>query len=144
VVTQIVLTALLSSATTAGALYLLWRGVLVPDLERRARSMAEEATARAAVDLEARARALADVATAKAAADLTAAGEALLPQVRQAIRDGIQDALLFPPSPERLTQTARGMTSAGVNVVESGLRRIFGTPLPREAAGEEDAPRPGA
>lgn len=108
--TQIVLTALLSSAATAGALYVLWRQVLVPDLERRARELADEATA-------------------KASADLTAAGEQLIPQFRQAIRDGIQDAVLSPPT-ERLGQTARGVTTAGVNVVEASLRRIFGTPQP--------------
>jgi uncharacterized membrane protein len=106
----IVVTALLSSAATAGALYLLWRRVLVPDLEQRARE-------------------LADKATAKAAADLTAAGEALAPRFRQAVRDGIQDAVLSPPT-ERIGQTARGAATVGVNVVEATLRRVFGTPPP--------------
>ncbi len=103
---QIVLTAVTSSALTAGGFYLLWRLVLVPDLEARARQLADEATA-------------------KAAADLTVAAEALVPTFRQAIRDGIQDAVLVPPT-ERLGQTARGVTTAGVNVVETSLRRIFG------------------
>jgi hypothetical protein len=109
---QIVATALLSSATTAGAMYLLWRIVLVPDLERRARELAEQATT-------------------DASAELTLAGEALVPQFRKAIRDGIQDAVLSPPT-DRLSQTARGMTTAGANVVEYSLRRIFGLPVPRE------------
>ncbi|MGI9016856.1 MAG: hypothetical protein ACR2HR_07105 [Euzebya sp.] len=109
---QIIVTALLSSASTAVAMYLLWRLVLVPDLEQRAREMAQQATA-------------------NASAELTAAGEALVPQFRKAVRDGIQDAVLLPPT-DRIGQTARGMTTAGVNVVESSLRRIFGTPTPRE------------
>lgn len=108
----IVATALLSSGATAGALYLLWRRWLVPDLESRAQRMAEQATA-------------------EASAELTRAGEALVPQFRQAIRDGIQDAFLTLPT-DRLGQTARGVTTAGVSVVEGSLRRIFGTPPPRE------------
>lgn len=108
----IVATALLSSGATAGALYLLWRRWLVPDLEARAQRMAEQATA-------------------EASAELTRAGEALVPQFRQAIRDGIQDAFLTLPT-DRLGQTARGVTTAGVSVVEGSLRRIFGGPPPRE------------
>ncbi len=115
---QIVLTSTLSATMTAGAFYLLWRFVLVPELEARARELGRQ---------------MAEEATARAVADLTEAGEALVPQFRQAVRDGIQDAVLSPPT-ERLGQTARGVTSAGVNVVESSLRRIFGTQPPRPPA----------
>ncbi|CAN5115932.1 hypothetical protein BH23ACT9_BH23ACT9_30540 [soil metagenome] len=102
----IVLTAVLSASATAVALYLLWHTRLMPDLERRAREIAEQATA-------------------DASAELGAAAEALVPQFRRAVRDGIQDAILTPPT-DRISQTARGVTSAGVNVVESSLRRILG------------------
>ena len=117
----IVATALLSSAATAGALYLLWRRWLLPDLEVRAQQLAEQATA-------------------DASAELTRAGESLVPQFRQAIRDGIQDAFLTLPT-DRLGQTARGVTTAGVSVVEGSLRRIFGTPPPREGPTREGPPR---
>ena len=116
----IVLTAVLSAITTALAMLLLWRVVLLPELERRARTLADEATA-------------------QAARELTLAAEAMMPRVRQAIRDGIQDAILVPPT-DRLGQTARGVTSAGVNVVETSLRRIFGAPLRPERPAERGDP----
>jgi hypothetical protein len=124
---QAVLIALLTAGATAAAMLALWRIVLVPDLERRARALADEATR-------------------NAAAEVTAAGEALVPQFRQAVRDGIQDAVLSPPT-DRIGQTARGVTSAGVNVVESSLRRIFRGPTgtgpgapPRSGQSEADDP----
>ncbi|HUG85601.1 MAG TPA: hypothetical protein VMM13_13620 [Euzebya sp.] len=121
----VVLTALLSAAATAAALYQLWRTRLMPDLERRARVLVDEATV-------------------TASAELTAAAEAVVPQIRDAIRaairEGIQDAVLIPPT-ERIGQTARGVTSAGVNVVEASLRRIFGVPGPRpDPAAPADGP----
>ncbi|WP_116714396.1 hypothetical protein [Euzebya tangerina] len=208
----ILLTALLSSATTVGALYLLWRGVLAPDLERRAAVVVDDLETRAGVvvddletragvvvddletrahalaeeklaeaeeraqaladanlreaerraqaladqrldelerrakdladqtlrELEERAQALADEKTRAATEELTAAGEALIPRVRRGVRDGIQDALLTPP--DRLTQTARDMTNVGVNVMESSLRRIFGTPPPGSSRREGEWP----
>lgn len=128
-VMQIVMTALLSSSMTAGAIYLLWRLVLVPQLDARVAELEVKVD-----EIEVRARELgremAEEATARAVVDLTTAAEALVPQFRQAVRDGIQDAVLSPPT-ERLSQTARGVTNAGVNVVESSIRRIFGTPQPR-------------
>ena len=180
----IILTALLSSATTAGAIYLLWKSVLMPDLEQRAGQFTQQATADASAELAAAGSSLADEsiekarlqlvqtieglsqdatatarteleqtgrrladeaierareqlaetgqalaadATADAVSELNAAAEALIPRFRQAVRDGIQDAVLTPPT-DRIGQTARDMTNVGVGVVESSFRRIFGPP----------------
>lgn len=111
VVVQVVVTALLSAALSGVVVWWLWHRILLPSAEEQARVLAEELTA-------------------DARAELTEAGEALVPQFRQAIRDGIQDAVFQPPT-DRIGQTARGMTTAGVNVVEASLRRIFGVGPPQ-------------
>lgn len=113
-VLAILVTAILSSVLTGAVLYRLWETRLLPQLERQARLVAEEVT----ID-----------ATERLRLQAVETGGELVPQFRTAIRDGIQDAVRNPP--DLLSQTARGMTSAGVNVVEGSLRRIFGTPTGR-------------
>lgn len=107
VVVQIVVTAVISAAISVGAVWWLWHKVLLPDTELRVRELADELTA-------------------NASQQLTESGEALVPKFRRAVRDGIQDAVLAPPT-DRIGQTARGVTTAGVNVADAVLRRIFGT-----------------
>lgn len=115
IILVIVGTALLSAALTGAVLYQLWVRRIMPELEAQARVVAEEITADAVHRLNEQAM---------------ETGGVLVPQFRQAIRDGIQDAVLTPPT-DRLGQTARGAATAGVNVVESSLRRIFGLPTDR-------------
>lgn len=115
IVVIIVGTALLSAALTGAVLYRLWTTRILRELEAQARAVSEEITTEAIERLNQQA---------------LETGEVLVPQFRQAIRDGIQDAILTPPT-DRLGQTAREAANAGVNVVEASLRRIFGVPPQR-------------
>lgn len=121
VVLQVLVTAVLSAALSGLVVWRLWEKVLLP--------LTRAEADRLAADVQRRAEVLADETVTRAEAELTAAGEALVPKFRRAVRDGIQDAVLAPPT-ERLGQTARGVTNAGVNVIEASLRRIFGEQTP--------------
>lgn len=108
----VVVTAVLSAALTAAVLWWVWHRRVLPHLEAQARAVADEVTSDAIERLR---------------REAIVTGDELAPKFRQAVRDGIQDAVLSPPT-DRLGQTARGVTTAGVNVVDATLRRIFGTP----------------
>ncbi|WP_108664036.1 hypothetical protein [Euzebya rosea] len=115
----VVVTAVLSAALTGAVLYWLWSRRVMPVLEDRARTVAEEVTADAVVRLR---------------EEALRTGDDLAPKFRQAMRDGIQDAVFAPPT-ERIGQTARGVTNAGVNVMDAAFRRLFGSPA-------DPSPRP--
>ena len=102
----VVVTAVLSAALTGVALYLLWNRRIMPQLEAQARAVAEEVT---------------DDAVRRLREEALRTGDDLAPKFRQAMRDGIQDAVFAPP-------TARGVTNAGVTVMDAAFRRLFGAP----------------
>ena len=108
----VVVTALLSAALTGAVLYWLWSRRVLPELEGQARAVAEEVTQDAIVRMR---------------EEALRTGDDLAPKFRQAMRDGIQDAVFAPPT-ERIGQTARGVTNAGVNVMDAAFRRLFGSP----------------
>ena len=112
----VVVTAVLSAALTGAALYLLWSRRIMPQLEAQARAVAEEVT---------------DDAVRRLREEALRTGDDLAPKFRQAMRDGIQDAVFAPPT-ERIGQTARGVTNAGVTVMDAAFRRLFGAPPARE------------
>lgn len=114
---EIVLTAVLCSATTVAAVWVLWHRVLLPGVEQRARVVLAEVTDDAEIRLQ-------------------ALGDELAVNFRAAVRDGIRDAVLTPPTASDLTAGARVVTRSGVSVFEEGLRRVFGI-----TARDPDAPR---
>ena len=100
--TQIIVTAFLSSAMTLLVAALFYSFILQPRLQKQLQEVAEEIETRVKSGVE-------------------AAGEDMLPAFREQVREGFLEALAQWPSNE-----FRQVTRTGAEIVEDGLNTLFG------------------
>ena len=101
-------TALLSSALTLGASYLLFQRKLKNDLRARFEELSVEAKERIKQGV-------------------IEAGMELLPKLRSEVREGFKEAVRDAVKPDVIEKTAKNMADIGSNLIENSLKALFGT-----------------